>query len=194
MTNRRTSLLTLIAALLITLFFSATTTSAQNVPWWGGSSSSSGRDRDDRNYGYNRRGLRDAIRRVDDRSDNFRDSVDRALDRSRYDDTRREDRINDVARDFENAARNLKNRFNERDLYRSENEARRLIQLGSQIDRVIGRNRLDARTVSEWNRISSDLRIIADAYNLRTRDRDYGNGRGRNRRDDGYNGDRRRPF
>lgn len=164
-----------------------TTASAQSGPWW-----ERGRDRDDRNYGYNQRGLREAIRRVDDRSDDFKDQVDRALDRSRYDDTRREDRINDVARDFRNAARSLKNRFNERDLYRSENEARRLLQLGSQIDRVISRNNIDSRTRNEWSRISNDLRIIADAYNIRTRDRDYGNGRGRNRRNDDR--DRRWPF
>lgn len=189
MTNRHTSLLTMTAALLVTLLFSVTTTSAQNVPWW-----ERGRDRDDRNYGYNQRGLREAIRRVDDRSDNFRDYVDRALDRSRYDDTRREDRINDVARNFENAARSLKNRFNERDPYRSESEARRLLQIGAQIDRFISRNRIDSRTVSEWSRINADLRVIADAYRIRTRDRDYGNGRGRNRRDDGYYGDRRWPY
>lgn len=179
MTNRRTSLLTVTAALLVTLFFSMTTASAQNRPSWE-------RDRDDRNYGNNQRGLREAIRRVDDRSDDFKDHVDRALDRSRYDDTRREDRINNVARDFENAARNLRNRFNERDIYRSETEARRLLQLGSQIDRFISRNNIDSRTRSEWSRISNDLNIISNAYNFRARDRGYNNGRGRGNNDGGW--------
>ena len=180
MTNRRITLLTLAAALLVTLLVPATDVSAQsNDPWWGRIR----RDRwhDDRYGRYDYRALRDAIRRVDDRSDDLENRLDDALDRSRYDDTRREDRINNFGREFRSAARRLRDRFNERDPRRSESEARQLLQIASRLDRFLDRNRLDGRVESEWNNISSSLRLIADAYNIRYNDRDYGRGRNNRR-------------
>jgi hypothetical protein len=123
------------------------------------------RDRRDDRSGYNQRMLRDSIRRVRDRSDDFRDHLDSALDRSRVDDTRREDRINDIARDFERAAQRLDDRFdNGRDLNRSSNEARRLLEIGSRINQFMSRSRLDGRVQSDWAQIRADLRVIANAY------------------------------
>jgi hypothetical protein len=148
-----------------------------------------GNDRYGRNY--NNRALRDSVQRVKDRSDNFEDHLDSALDRSRYDDSRREDRINDVAKEFQRAAEQLDDRFdNGRNLTRSSNEARRLLQLGSQIDRFMARNRLGGRAESEWARIRQDLHVIANAYGFNwgdfddryRRDDDYNRRRGNNRR------------
>ncbi|HVF29088.1 MAG TPA: hypothetical protein VM943_12655, partial [Pyrinomonadaceae bacterium] len=166
--------------------------SAQNGPWWG-----QGRDRDrdndvyrERNrnrdygrnrddYGYDNRSLRDAVHRVEDRSEDFEDHLDSALDRSRYDDSRREDRINEVVKEFRDSSRRLKSRFNNgRDLNRSADEARRLLQISSRIDQFMSRNRLDSRTMSDWSQIRSDLRVIANAYGISTRDYDYNRGRG----------------
>lgn len=176
MTNRLRTVKFAFAAAFIALLLPSMTASAQygNEPWWRGGQN--------RNGGYNSRGLREAIRRVENRSDDFQDHVDSALDRSRYDDSRREDRINDLARQFRDASRRLKDRFSERDPGRSQNEARALVQLGSRISRVIGRNRLDSRTLSDWNEISSNLNIIADAYNVNFRDDDDYNRGGRNPR------------
>lgn len=182
MTNRRRTLAGAFAALIALLLPTLTASAQSNVPWWG-------RGRDTRNdrYRYDTRAVRDAVRRVESRSDDFQDHLDSALDRSRYDDSRREDRINQTARDFRNAARRLRDRFNERDLYRSESEARQLVQIGSRIGQFMSRNRLDSRTVSDWNEISYNLRVIADAYNLNYRDGGgyYGN-------DDDYRRDRDR--
>jgi hypothetical protein len=66
-------------------------------------------------------------------------------------------------------------------------EARRLIQLGAQIDRFISRNRLDARSSSDWSQIRQDLRLIADAYGFSINGND-----GSYRRDDDDNRNRRR--
>jgi len=181
MTNRRTTILTITAVALISLFLPGIA-SAQNGPWWG-----QGRDRNrdvyrDRNrdgYGVDRRALRDAVHRVEDRSKDFEKHIDRALDRSRYDDSRREDRINEVAKEFRDSSRRLKSRFKDgRDLNRSADEARRLLQISSRIDQFMSRNRLDSRTMSDWSQIRYDLRVIADAYGVRTRDYDYNRGRG----------------
>ncbi len=185
-TNRRMTVLTVVAAALISMLLPVIASAQASEPWWR-----RGRDRDvyrDRNrdrdyerdrYGYNRNALRDAVNRVEDRSEDFEGRIDRALDRSRYDDTRREDRINEVAKEFRDSSRRLKSRFNDgRDLNRSADEARRLLQIASRIDNFMSRNRLDSRAVSDWSQIRSDLRVIASAYGIRTRDYDYNRGRG----------------
>jgi hypothetical protein len=186
MTNRRRNLLSFAFAALVALLLPALDASAQ-VPTWG-------RNRDygnDRHYGYDTRGLRDAIRRVESRSDDFQNHVDRALDRSRYDDTRREDRINDIAREFRNASQRLRSRFNERDINRSSNEARQLLQIASRIDRFMSRNRLDSRAESEWSQMRSDLRVIANAYRIGMND-SYDDGYYRRGQNDDYRRDRQR--
>ena len=192
MGNRRTTILTVIAAALVSLFLPLMTASAQGRydPSWG-------RNRDGRNDSYrrgyyNERTLRDAAQRVKNRSRNFQDNLDRALDRSRLDGTRREDRLNDVARDFHNAASRFEDRVDDgRNLNRSTNEARELIQMGARIDRVVSRARLDSRASSDWSQIRQDLRLIADIYGIRTGDFDSGYNRGR---DDRRRGSRNFPF
>lgn len=127
------------------------------------------RDRND-DYGnrggyYNQGNLRSAVKRLENRTDNFANRLDRALDRSRYDDSRREDRIMDLAREFERAADRLEDRFdNGRNLSRSSNEAREVLNIGSQLDRQISRLRLSNGIQNEWNVIRQDLRVIAQAY------------------------------
>ncbi|HYE64654.1 MAG TPA: hypothetical protein VD966_03665 [Pyrinomonadaceae bacterium] len=148
------------------------------------------RDRDDLYGRYDRRALRDSVNRVKDKSKDFQRRIDSALDRSRYDGSRREDRINEVAKDFRRAAEDLKDRFNDgRDLNRSASEARRLLQIGSNIERFMARNRLDSRIESDWAQIRQGLRVIADAYGYSYAGYDDGY----YRRNDGY-GRRNEPW
>ena len=152
------------------------------------------RDRDDDRYGrngrmsdYERRQLRDLARRIDDRSRDLQRDIDRLLDHSRINGTNREDRINDEARDFHRAAERFRNVAGDNnELYRSRDEASRLLQQASQLSRALGRRtRLDSRTANDWNQLRSDLRRVADIYNLRFNDDRGYNGNddwGRNRR------------
>ncbi len=183
MTNRLRIIPTLIAVALVALCLPIMASAQGGYDPWN-------RDRDYRRdrrnddydrYGY--RSLRDSIRRVRNRSDDFRNHLDSALDRSRIDDTRREDRINDIAREFERAANRLDDRFdNGRDLNRSAGEARHLLEVGARIDQLMSRARFrDGRVQSDWAQIRQDLRVIANAYG----GYNYGNGpyrRGDNRR------------
>ena len=166
MKNRRKLIPTLIAAALLALCLPALAAAQGSYDQWG---RDNGRNRRDDYYGRdNRRAVRDAVRRAHDRSDDFKYHLDSTLDRSRYDGTRREDNINQRARDFQDAADRLKDRFDDgRNLNRSADEARRLLQIGSDINRFMSRNRLDGRAESDWSQISQDLRVIADAYNPR---------------------------
>lgn len=165
MTNRRRLILNVMAAALIALFLPLMASAQGNYDPWGRDR----RDHDNGRYGYryDNRTLRDAARRLNDRSRDFERHLDSALDRSRIDGTRREDRINEIARDFHNAANDLKNEVGDgRNLNRSSDEARRVLQLGSRIDQFIGRQRLDYRAASDWAQIRQDLRVIADIYGL----------------------------
>lgn len=142
------------------------------------------------NNNYDGRPLRDAINRVEERADDFKDDFDRALDDSRVDGTRREDRLNGVAREFERAADALRSSFNGRNLNTSAGNAQRLLQIGSQLDRFVNSRRLESnsnrynRLIQNWARISQDLNIISNAY------RNNGNrGYDRNNRDYDYDDD-----
>lgn len=130
---------------------------------------------------YDYRQVRDSVRRLENASDRLQRDLDRALDRSRVDGTRREDRINHMARELHRAAENLRDRFDDgRDLNRSEGDARRVFDLASQIGRIIQRHALyDNRVASDWSQIQQELNIISNAYSSRG----WGNNR---RNNDGW--------
>ncbi len=188
MTNRRTLIPTLFAAALIALSLPALA-AAQ-----GGYGTYNDSNRRDNRYGnYDQRRLRDSTRRLKDLSRDFQRHVDSALDSSRYDDSRREDRINEVARDFRNAADSLKDSADDgRNLNRSSGEARRVLQLGSQIDRFMQRVRLsDGRISNDWARIRQELNLIANVYGFNWSDFDDRYYNNDNRRRDDYDYRRR---
>src|SRR5215204_3802446 len=128
---------------------------------WGGNN----RRNDDDYYGRNNRNLNSTIRNLKNRSRSFERRIDRELDRSRINGSNREDRINEIAADFARAADDLEDRYDDRgDYNRSENEARRVLQLGAQLDRALGRGRLTSNIQGDWSRIRQDLRVLANAY------------------------------
>src|SRR5215510_3848235 len=147
------------------------------------------RDRypDDRGYGrYDDRGLRDSVHRLDRLAKDFERDMDRALDHSRANGSRREDDINNQVRQFRNAVGDLKSRVgNGRDLNRSSNEARRVLQEANDLDRFARRG-FDGRTSSEWSQIQQELRYISSVYGF-----GYG-GYGSDRDDDWRRNDRNR--
>ena len=186
MANRPRLIPTLIATAVMALCLPLVASAqwGNNGPW-----NRDRRDRDNGRYGgrYDNRTLRDAARRLDDRSGDFQRHLDSALDRSRIDDTRREDNINRLASEFRNAASRFRSRAGDgRDNYRGADEASRLLQIGSRLGRVVSRVRLDSRTASDWSQIRQDLQLVANIYGLRFDDRGgyYG-------RDDDYSGNRR---
>jgi hypothetical protein len=188
--NRRSTILSVLAAILVTLSLSGAAAAQGNDPWWGRNDRNRDdrRDRRDGYYGrYDERTLRDAASRIKDRAKDFERDVDRALDRSRVDGTRREGQINDTVHDFRRAADRFKSSVgNGRDLNRSADEARELVARANQIDRVIGRARLDSRAHSDWSSLNQDLRLVANIYGL-----SYGGGGYYGNDRDRYPNDRR---
>lgn len=127
------------------------------------------RDRNDDDY-YNRNGrynrnLQGTIKNLKNRSREFVRRLDRELDRSRYDDRNREDRLNDLAEDFRRATADLDREYDgRRDYNDSYNEAQRVLQLGRQLGSALYRSRLSYNVQGDWNRIQQDLNILANAY------------------------------
>ena len=175
MTNRRTLRISIFAVGLVALFLPVMASAQRGYDPYGRHRGSYGR--------YDERYLRDSIHRLDRLAKEFERDVDRALDRSRQDGTRREDRINNEARQFRNAVSNLKSRFgNGRDLNRSRNEAQRVIHEAQNLDRIAGSRRLSNEVANDWAHIRQELRVISDAYGLGY----YGYGNGTYRRDDDW--------
>jgi hypothetical protein len=209
MTNRRFSLLTFAAVALCALFIPSTA-NAQGSIWdriRDRAEQERNRDnnrngRDDDRYGRRngrisdneRRTLRDTARRISDRSRQLERDLDRLLDNSRYDGTRREDDINGEAQQFHNIANRFRNVAGDsNDLNPSQDEARELLNAAQRLDRLMGRVRSDARTQNDWAQIRNDLRTVADIYGLRFNGNGgYGNGGyGRDDRRDDRRNDRR---
>jgi len=181
MTNRHTLKFSILAAGILALSLPAAA-AAQ----WGGYPQDRDRDRARGGYGrYDERALRDSVHRLDQLSKDFERNIDRALDHSRSNGSQREDRINDQVHQFRNAVGNLKSRIgNGRDLNRSADEARRVLQEGQDLDRVVSRSRGYDRVGSDWSQIQRELRLISDAYGFRYNGGGYGRDDDGRRRDD----------
>lgn len=117
-------------------------------------------------YRTNDRQVRQLIRRIEDRTDRFRSSLNSALDRSRLDGTNREDNINQFVNDFEQATNRLRDNFNSRQSTTSD--VQEVLNRASRIDRFMQRqgSRLDATAQNDWIALRSDLSTLASYYRV----------------------------
>ena len=121
-------------------------------------------------YGRNTANLSYTVKNLRDNARRFEDVLDRELDRSRYDGTRREDNLNSLAGKFKNAAEDLDDEFEGRTNRNSSDEARRVVSYGSQLDLALSRSRLaynNYNLQASWAAIERDLTIVARNYNIR---------------------------
>lgn len=122
-------------------------------------------------YNQNNVSISYAVKNLRNNARRFQSVLDRELDRSRYDGTSREDNLNDLAKRFKNAAENLDDEYegNARRGSSSADEARRVVQYGSQLDQALNRSRLaynNFNLQASWSAIERDLSVIARAYNV----------------------------
>lgn len=155
------------------------------------------RDRDDDYYGNSRynRNIRGTIQNLKNRSRNFERLTNRVEDRQDDRDDRWGNRrrggwnnsgnigqLEDLADKFKRATDDLADEYgNGRNLNNSRDEARRVIDIGYQIDQVLSYSRRNNNLRREWDQIRYDLRVIEDVYGY-----NYNN-RGRNRSGDWRN-------
>jgi len=156
MTNRRTMTFSIFAAAVIALCLPILAAAQGRYDPYGRNG----------NYGrYDERYVRDSIHRLDRLAKDFEREVDRTLDRSRRDGTRREDQVNARANQFRDAVGDLKSEFgNGRDLNRSRDEAQRVFQEARQVERIGFGRGSNGRVASLWSQIRQELNVIANVY------------------------------
>lgn len=110
------------------------------------------------------RAVRQILNRLDNRTYQFRSSLNAALDRSRLDDTRREDNINQFVQDFSDSVARLRERFNNRS--ETNADVQDVLNRAQRIDNFMQRNRLDTRAQNDWLSLRSDVTQLASAYNI----------------------------
>jgi len=117
--------------------------------------------------GYTKAEVNDIIKRVETRSDSFVKEFDRSLDRSRLNGTRREDQLNQYARDLEKALDDLRHEFDRKESYiDTRPEVRRCLDIASDINVAVRNRRLGGETERQWALLRSELNTLADVYNL----------------------------
>lgn len=173
--KRFTNLASILALSMVVLILPAVA-SAQ----WGGNGNNRNRNDDDyyRNSGYNRN-IRGTIQNLKNQARNFERRLDRADDRNNnngrwggYNNNRDIDRLQQLADRFVKATDNLADEYgNGRDMRNSRDEARRVLDIGNQIENNLYNSRSNRNVSNEWSRISADLRVLADTYGL-----NYNNG------------------
>ena len=107
------------------------------------------------------------IRRVETTVDNFKREFDRSLDRSRLDGSRREDNLNERARQLELATDELRREFDRRDRWaENRDEVRRCLDIATDINVAMRNRRLGGRTESLWSKARTELNTLARYYSL----------------------------
>ena len=132
------------------------------------------------NYGD----MRSTVRDLKHRARELQRHLDNDLDHSRYDGSRREDQLNDLARRFRNEVEALSESNNRNyggyggGYGRRDNRVDRVLDLGNQLGRRLSRSRLDDHIQDIWSGIQYDLNTLGNAYgyNGRYNNRGYGNG------------------
>ena len=117
-----------------------------------------------RTYGTTNLQTRQLIRRIENRTNIFRSSLNAALDNSRLDGTRREDNINQFVSDFESATNQLRDSFNSRQDVSTSVQA--VLDRAALIDSFMRRNRLNAQAERDWASLRTDLNELARTYNI----------------------------
>ena len=125
------------------------------------------RFRTPRERGYTRDEVNAVIRRVETRTDEFVKLFDKSLDRSGLDGTRREDNLNDRAKELEKATDELRREFDRKESYvATRPEVARCLNIAGNIDNTMRRRRMGGQTERQWALLRAELNELARLYNL----------------------------
>jgi hypothetical protein len=143
---------------------------AFNLSWrWGGYQTVGpvepvGPVTSDTPYRLSDKEVEEIIHRVEKQSDRFRSSLDSALDKSRFDGTRREDDINTFVKDFYQETKRLHDHFDSHKSTAADMQS--VLDRAARIDEFMRRNRLNNRAQNDWATLRTYLDELANAYNV----------------------------
>lgn len=115
--------------------------------------------------------LEKILKRVEQQSGKFRSSLDAALDKSRFDGSRREDDINSFAKDFYGQTKNLRDRFNAHKS--TAPDVQSVLERAARIEGFMRRYPLTPRAQNDWAKLKTNLDALASAYSVGWRWSDY---------------------
>ena len=104
------------------------------------------------------------LNRIEQRTDTFKNDLDKSLDTSRLDGSDTEDMINGYVNDFESATDALKDKFNSRDSVADDVED--VLNRAAFINSFLTRNRLSTTAQRSWTVIRTDLNTLANYYSV----------------------------
>ena len=108
--------------------------------------------------------MRALIRRIETKTDAFKNRMDNALDRSRYNGRPEEQEINNYISEFETATNRLRDRFNSRQSTGAD--AAEVLNRGLFIDRFMARNTFARPAENQWRTLKTDLDSLASLYRV----------------------------
>lgn len=109
------------------------------------------------------------IKRVEDRSDSFKNLVDKSLDRSALDGTRREDNINEQVKQLEKALDALRSEYSRHDRWlETRHHVERVMSEAEDVNAIVRRHVLRPVIEREWAFLRADINRLAGVYDLRT--------------------------
>jgi len=104
------------------------------------------------------------LHRIEEQSGKFRGSLDSALDRSRLNDTDREDDINAFIKEFDQEVKRLHDRFDDRKSVAADVQA--VLDRAARIDAFMRRRGLGEKAEREWSALRANLDQLAEAYTV----------------------------
>jgi hypothetical protein len=104
------------------------------------------------------------LNRIENQANNFRRSLDAALDRSRLNGTNREDDINAFIKNFDEQTKRLHDRFDDHKSVATDVEA--VLNSAASIDQFMRRQHLNERAQNDWSTLRGNLDELAAAYNV----------------------------
>ena len=104
------------------------------------------------------------LHRIEEQSGKFRGSLDSALDRSRLNDTDREDNVNAFIKEFDQEVKRLHDRFDDRKSVAGDVQA--VLDRAARIDNFMRRRGLSEGAQNEWAALRANLDQLAEAYSV----------------------------
>jgi hypothetical protein len=112
----------------------------------------------------NDKDVNSVLERLKKNSETFRKSLDRALDKSPLDSTKREDNVNEFMKEFSKATKVLEEGFDKkRDV---TNEVTEVLNRAVTIDSFVARHNLTEQAKSDWLVVRTDLDTLAKYFNV----------------------------
>src|SRR5260370_23851977 len=102
--------------------------------------------------------------RIKSKTNTFRDSLKKTLNKSRMDRTREKDDVNAYVKAFEEETKRLDDHFDHHQSTTADVDS--VLQRAARIDTFMRLHPVDARTQAAWETLRSDLEQLAPAYNI----------------------------